>query len=357
MRNIGLLILSVIYSHSAPAKDYNGTAMLNILGKSEYSGEFKAFSSFWQLDKKHESSANGIKVYVNDITSQVDTLLICGVNCAGVVSNFNSYTSPLPFLIKPTDTLQSIAAKSETSYKEAGPNQVLFEKAGVSFIISFDEGKMNWLKFFPNKLSNQTVTPAGEVKAAPVERPAAPEKTETARRQIESEVMKTEPVMQAPAEVTDNSSKYSSFKKAVLDVFNSCRQTGFANIKTSVRKGYNFWNYKYTYTTRVKIPGEKYNMLYSFPFDHSPLDFVSVLYEGSAAGSDLQKVHSLFEGRLLKEFTKEEGWVAACLPNAESKTITDVEVRHERYGAIILDYSKNPKGQHILYLRFLFYAS
>jgi len=69
---------------------------------------------------------------------------------------------------------------------------------------------------------------------------------------------------------------------AIMNVIASGEEEMFKDIKKEAAPRSNFWNYKYTYTTSVKIPGEKYNMLYSFPFQSSQLDFVSVLEETEA---------------------------------------------------------------------------
>ncbi len=149
----------------------------------------------------------------------------------------------------------------------------------------------------------------------------------------------------------------SAFKRAIMDVFFSYRQSAFSSIKTGNRSSGNFWNYKYTYATKLKIPGEKFNMLYSFPFPTSQLDFVSVLVEGDSYDANFTTVYKQMEKRLMENFPSSEGWVTSCLPNKESGLLSDLEVKNEKYGSIVLDYSKSPKGRHVLYLRFLLYSN
>ncbi len=147
------------------------------------------------------------------------------------------------------------------------------------------------------------------------------------------------------------------FKKALMNVFIAYKESNFYSIKSSPRTYNNFWNYQYTYATKLKIPGEKFNMLYSFPFIGSPLDFVSVIKEADAYDASFATTYKDFEKKLMQSFPASEGWVSSCIPNKESKTLSDLEFNHDSYGSVVLDYSRNPKGRHILYLRFLLYST
>ncbi|MFN8300420.1 MAG: hypothetical protein U0T75_15065 [Chitinophagales bacterium] len=173
-----------------------------------------------------------------------------------------------------------------------------------------------------------------------------------------SKVSKTKAAAEATVFVEDPALKNASaFKRGIMNVFNSYRQSAFSNIKVANRGTGNFWNYKYTYSTRLKIPGEKFNMLYSFPFPTSQLDFVSVLAEGDGFDESFRTTYKQMEQRLMENFPASEGWVTSCLPNKESGLLSDLEVKNEKYGSIVLDYSKSPKGRHVLYLRFLLYSN
>ena len=149
----------------------------------------------------------------------------------------------------------------------------------------------------------------------------------------------------------------SPFKRAILDVFKAYRESNFATIRDGLNHVANFWNYKFTYRTKHKIPGEKFNMLYSFPFASSQLDFVSVLHEGEETDPVFQTTYKAFEKKLMESFPAKDGWVASCISNKESKTLSDLEFRNDKYGAVVLDYSKSPAGKSVLYLRFLFFSS
>lgn len=152
-----------------------------------------------------------------------------------------------------------------------------------------------------------------------------------------------------------DSAEVSPFKKAILDVLKSFRESGYWDIRTAARTGSNFWGYKFTYTTRLKIPGEKFNMLYCFPFDYSKPDFVSVLKESSGYDSSFEAVYRQFEKKLLKEFTPAEGWTGSCIINVGQEKLPDLEFHHDYLGSVVLDYSRSAQGKYILYLRFLWY--
>lgn len=149
--------------------------------------------------------------------------------------------------------------------------------------------------------------------------------------------------------------KSYSFKTGILAVFNAFRESGFYSIKNSPRSSGNVWNYKYTYATKLRIPGEQYNMLYSFPFENSQMDFVSVLKE-SDSFDGFEAAYKEYEARLMESFPKSEGWIGTCLPNYDKSKISDFEIRNDKYGSVILDYCKTPRGRHVLYLRFLLYS-
>jgi hypothetical protein len=97
-------------------------------------------------------------------------------------------------------------------------------------------------------------------------------------------------------------------------------------------------------------------MVYSFPFAYSQLDFVSVLEETDKYDKNFEATYKKFEKRLTESLKANEGWSGRCLPNVDRSPISDVEFRHPTLGSVVLDYSKTPKGRHILYLRFLPYS-
>ena len=155
---------------------------------------------------------------------------------------------------------------------------------------------------------------------------------------------------------TASTTGHTQLHRAIMQVFNSWQQSSFSDLKAAERNSSNFWNYKYTYSTRVKIPGEKFNMVYSFPFVNSSLDFVSVIKEADTYDNSFQDLYKQFEKDLSTSFSKAEGWEGRCLPNTDDSKLSDLEYKHPKYGSVILDYSRNPKGKHVLYLRFVPYS-
>ncbi len=289
------------------ANEYQGENLSQILGVHTTSTEFKAISDSWKLDNNFESGTAGLKLYVSKTSSRVESILIAGEDLRIGTTYFSKYSSLLPFGISLSDNAESLRVKLGEGQKQSGNNLMKFYKADLAFEIlftDFNSSKIKLLKFFS--------------------KPASP---------------------------------LSAFRSAIMDVFSSYRDSNFYSIKGSERSNNNFWKYKFTYSTKLKIPGEKFNMLYSFPFDSSPLDFVSILKESDTFDSNFAVVYKDFEKKLMQNFPQSDGWIASCIPNKESKTLSDLEFRNDKYGAIVLDYSKNPNGKHILYMRFLLFSS
>jgi hypothetical protein len=144
------------------------------------------------------------------------------------------------------------------------------------------------------------------------------------------------------------------FYNAIMNVIESGEEEMFKDIKREATPKANFWNYKYTYATSVSIPGEKYNMLYSFPFQSSQLDFVSVLEESDGPSPTIEAKYKEVEAKLKEYFKPSEGWTYHYTINQEDpKGIKDFELKNPKLGSIVLDHSINPYGKHVLYLRFL----
>ena len=148
--------------------------------------------------------------------------------------------------------------------------------------------------------------------------------------------------------------KDDPFYKAIMKVIESGEEEMFKDIKKDPAGRTNFWNYKYTYTTSISIPGEKYNMLYSFPFQTSQLDFVSVIEETDGAGNTIKAKYAEIEAKLKEVFQPSDGWSYSYTVNPEEPNgLKDFEVKNAKLGSIILDFSINPYGKRVLYLRFL----
>jgi hypothetical protein len=158
----------------------------------------------------------------------------------------------------------------------------------------------------------------------------------------------------ANVQLIDKAKTYSPFRTAMNKVMESGINKYFENIKSEKRSSTNFWNYKYTYASKVKIPGEKYSLIYSFPFEDSQLDFVSVLYEG-AYSSTIETMYNDYKTKLLADFPTSEGWTVVYSPNTDKTKPADMEIKNPKIGSVVLDYHTNPRGQSVLYFRFLLY--
>lgn len=293
--------------HLQAANDYKGENLSMILGVNATSLEFKAFTESWKLDNNFESSGGGLKLYINKSNNHVESILVAGENLKIGNTYFSKCSSVLPFEISLNDNAAVLKEKLGEGHKHADKNLMKFYKGTVAIEILFAD--LNASKIKVLKLYSKPVV------------------------------------------------AFSAFRTAILDVFNAYRDSNFYSIKGSDRVSNNFWKYKFTYSTKLKIPGEQFNMLYSFPFTSSPLDFVSILKEADTYDASFEAVYKDFEKKLMQNFPQSDGWIAACIPNKESKTLSDLEFRNDRYGAVVLDYSKNPNGKHILYMRFLLFSS
>lgn len=157
------------------------------------------------------------------------------------------------------------------------------------------------------------------------------------------------------AKAKTDTAKISEFKSAILEVFRSYFEMKYWDIRTGARTAGNPWGYKNTYATRIKIPGEKYNMLYSFPSENSPMDFVSILKEADGFDKNFETAYRDYEKKLIKEFPASEGWVASCIVNTGAEKLPDVEIHKDNFGSVVLDFQRTPRGRYILFLRFLMY--
>ncbi|MFN8286750.1 MAG: hypothetical protein U0V74_08365 [Chitinophagales bacterium] len=407
-------ICSLAYS-----KDYTGNTLLDVLGKSVYSQEFKQFSEFWLLDKKLENTLGGIKLYAGK-TATIDTILIAGHDLNVNGTDYFICSSQLPFGVGLNDKTEDISSKLQAT-PLANANGLLFAGERYSVLLNNENGKIRWLKFFvSSKRTEAALTETPTVTATEKTEPFKQLQTNTAavaytentvsknaelKRSIEKSVFETSsasnaiaakstpsgnttttisrtvntesgnktrnedvkrsveksvfettaPVSAKTTTVTTTTVNVSTFKRAILDVFKSYKESAFSSIKGSDRGAGNFWNYKYTYSTKLKIPGEKFNMLYSFPFQTSALDFVSILHEGDSFDESFKTMYKDFEKKLMENFPASEGWTSSCIINKESASFSDLEFKNDKYGAVVLDYSKSPKGRHVLYLRFLLY--
>lgn len=387
--------------------DYTGNEMLSVLGKSVNSSDFKQYKDFWLLDNNYQNPYGGLKLAVNPTLEVVDTIVVAGYGYSANGSHYANCSSKLPYDIKLDDNMATIAQKMGVAgvYYDG---RASYHAGDYDMVVKYaDAGKIKWVKFFPNrsvfakpsvpalnvaavepvlpKVENvntesahvaetATASSNGSISRMDAARMAfenasysKPVHTETTKPKVNTPVTTTASAVTKPTApaatpaakpvAVASSSSTASFRQSIMGVFESWRNSGFYSIKGSPHTINNYWNYKYTYGTKLHIPGEKYNMLYSFPFDYSQLDFVSVLKESDYYDSSFDALYKDFEHKLMENFKQQDGWYASCLPNTDGSKLSDLEVRNDRYGSIILDYTKTPHGKHILYLRFLLYSN
>lgn len=346
-----VLFFVLLFSTPLKAIDYTGENLLSVIGMNPTAKEFKPIKEFWLLDKNLENEYGGIKFTVNPISGKVESITVAGENFASNGKKFLKCSSPLPYNILLTDDTAALQTKLGAGEKVMGRNTLRFYVKTITIEGSYTDlisGKISFIKFY----NGAKPEPVREVALEPTNSNAVKTKFDNKRKQLEAKVFTM------PDVAVDKTAKsISPFKKALLDVFKAYKESNFFSIKSGLRSGSNFWKYHYTYSTKLKIPGEKYNLLYSFPFQNSPLDFVSVIKESDGYDASFLSTYKDLEKKLMRDFPDTEGWVASCIPNKESKQLSDLEFTNERYGSIILDYSKNPNGKHILYLRFLLYSN
>jgi hypothetical protein len=352
--------VSVIFMAQSAAASYDGINLLAILGQSTSSQSYKDFKSYWVLDKDGQNPALGIKVYINPISDKIESIIITGTNTDLGGLNFKKCTARLPFNINLNDDTLTLVKKLGRGEKLIGRNTLKFYNHNTVIEASYTDlraGEISFLKFSSNDSHKvaaakpTTYTPAVNSPATiPVNKETGIDKHTVAEKPV------TASTGAQPKAKAKDAVPMTPFKKAILDVFKASKESSFDNIKTDTRKEGNFWKYKYTYNTQLKIPGEKYNMLYSFPFITSQLDFVVVLKESDSYEKSFDNLYHDFEKQLTTNFPASEGWISSCLPGKDKTQLPDLAFRNDKYGAVILDHSQNPQGRHILYLRFLLFA-
>jgi hypothetical protein len=319
----------------ATAMEYTGNNIITVLGENPSSENFNQFKTYWLLDATLQNPNSGIRLYTDKAGNRIDTVLLSGYG----YENFRTCSSALPFGIALTDNVEAIKKKVGSDMVKHG-DDYFFNGPGVVLRVHYlSYGRIQSLRVYKGKLS--ILSEATTLTTKPV---VATTGGSTVR---------------IPNVITTNVATTSGptpLHKAVMQVFNSWKESSFSSLKGSERQSGNFWDYKYTYSSRVKIPGEKFSMLYSFPFITSSLDYVSVLKEAETYDSSFETVYKQFEKDMSLSFSKAEGWQGRCLPNTDGSKLSDLEYKHPVYGSVILDYCRHPKGKHVLYMRFVPYS-
>lgn len=358
MKKLHSLLVMVLLLPVVHYGQFSGNDLLKILGESPSSSNFEKFKQQWGLNTNFQNPENGIELKLNRATGKADTLVLSGYGYSSAGITFKLFSSPTPYGITFSDNVDALQRKTGSSSIKVDKG-FLLQSAGTMVLVNYvSYGKIQSLKFFGGSsvlvtaTDNQSSSVAATRSNTSVMVPVTSASKELANASVPKTEIKPSPVAATP-EKTPSPATTALLKSAILRIFRSFRESSFSNLKTTERKEGNAWNYKYTYHTNVKIPGEKFNMLYSFPFAHSQLDFVSVLEESDIYDKNFEAVYKSFEKQLTETLKPAEGWTGKCMPNHDKSPLSDVEFRHPQYGSVILDYSKTPKGKHILYLRFL----
>ena len=374
-------ILVLLCTYTSFAGNYSGNRILEILGEPKIGEATSAFRTEYLLDKILKNPEFGVKLSATRDENPVITALT--LTNAGFEINeipFKQYKGAMPFGLTWEDTEETLTAKLG-SPKANSEEKVKFKKDGISIFVFFKNAahkKITHYKFSQNITAigpyridgNHDVVNAKTAEATPTKNDGTKDvaldtKNSTANRisnarnaanAATAAAVATKPAtFGATVSAAATMKSKSPFYNAIMNVFESGEDELFKDMKRGSFGQANFWNYKHTYATNISIPGEKYNMLYSFPFATSQLDFVSVLEETEGGSMvDLQAKYVEIENKLKEDFKLNEGWVYNYIPNHDNpKGPKDFELKNSKLGSVVLDHSINPQGKQVLYLRFL----
>lgn len=357
------------------AQKYQGDALLSILGQEKDSSDtYKAFAREWGLGRKTAMPEKGIKVNKNSETGRIIAISFAGKGYEVGDVKFNKFEGQMPFGLSMNDDYTTLRNKLGVPKKDA-ETVSKFAKNGLSIIATFSNKSktklqvvkislgFGVLEYNPNADENTDV--ATEAPAEPIKEVNQPttkeKKVEPSSTKEKITINETMPAdfsssKPAPRNTNASLSKKSEFYKRMMEVMEAGSESYFESIQEPTEAAVsNFWNYKYTHKSTVKIPGEKYNFIYRFPFSTSQKDFVVVLKEGNYDAS-FKQTYDEFLSKIKADFTPAEGWkYTNPLDENVNFPLKDFEAQNAMYGSIVLDYHQNPQGQSVLYLRFLLY--
>jgi len=352
LRSVYIFLLMSLSVHSVFADEYSGTKMLEILGEDRNSDAFTKFRTQYALDKTLKNPDLGIKLTASHDSASLITAI--ALTSAGYEMNgtrYKQFSATLPFSISFNDDLMALERKLGPGKSLDGDDKIKYKREGITINIFFknsEKKKIAYIKFTQNTGLIGPYRIDGNHDDPPVAELA---ETEPSHKSIKSEAGKA---AKKPLTKSKPRTSKDPFYNSIMNVIESGEDEMFRDIKKDAMTVPNFWNYKYTYSTSISIPGEKYNMLYSFPFESSQLDFVSVLEETDGPDPAIETKYNEIETKLKEYFKPSEGWTYSYTINSEDPYgVKDFELKNPKLGSIILDYSINPRGKHVLYLRFL----
>jgi hypothetical protein len=196
------------------ATGFTGNELLSVLGMKTSSTQFKQFRDYWQLDKQNLNYARGIKLFVNEISDRVESIVIVGENSQTSITKFSKYSASLPFGISLDDNVATLKSKLGEYEKLIGRSALKFYKDSIIIEASFtslSDGKISYLKFAQGVKITLPVITLREDKP----QPSAKDKMEARRRQLEKNTF-TQPGVDAGAKKPDT---IPAFKKAIMGCF------------------------------------------------------------------------------------------------------------------------------------------
>jgi hypothetical protein len=372
---LSLFLLFFSFSSFAFAQKYQGDALLSILGQQKDSSEtYKAFAREWGLGRKTAMPEKGIKVNKNSETGRIIAISFAGKGYEVGDVKFNKFEGQMPFGLSMNDDYTTLRNKLGVPKKDA-ETVSKFAKSGLSIIATFSNKSktklqvvkislgFGVLEYNPNADENTDV--ATEAPAEPIKEvnqlvtkekkvePSSSKEKITINETMPADFSSSKP---APRNTNASLAKKTEFYKRVMEVMEAGSESYFESIQEPSETAVsNFWNYKYTHKSTLKIPGEKYNFIYRFPFATSQKDFVVVLKEGNYDAS-FKQTYDEFLSKIKADFTPAEGWkYTNPLDENVNFPLKDFEAQNAKFGSIVLDYHQNPQGQSVLYLRFLLY--
>jgi len=351
--------------HPVSADSYSGNKILEILGEDRNGEAVREFKTQFILDKSLRNPALGIKLTAgHDSGSVITAVTLTAAGCDINDIKYKQFAGALPFDISFNDDANAIQQKFKDARGPEDDIRLKFKKDGITVNIYFKTAgkkKIMYIKFTQNigSVGPYRIDGGHDVPVASLA-PLTPEPAKNEAKPNAKTENKTVASLPTAATFSNKSPAATArasedpFYNSIMNVIESGEEEMFKDIKKAPTPKANFWNYKYTYSTSVSIPGEKYNMLYSFPFQSSQLDFVSVLAETDGASPVIQAKYAEVESKLKADFKPSEGWTYSYTVNPEDPNgPKDLELRNPKLGSIVLDYSINPYGKHVLYLRFL----
>ena len=372
---LSLFLLFFSFSSFAFAQKFQGDALLSILGQQKDSSEtYKAFAREWGLGRKTAMPEKGIKVNKNSETGRIIAISFAGKGYEVGDVKFNKFEGQMPFGLSMNDDYTTLRNKLGVPKKDAETFSK-FAKSGLSIIATFSNKSktklqvvkislgFGVLEYNPNADENTDV--ATEAPAEPIKEvnqlvtkekkvePSSSKEKITINETMPADFSSSKP---APRNTNASLAKKTEFYKRVMEVMEAGSESYFESIQEPSETAVsNFWNYKYTHKSTLKIPGEKYNFIYRFPFATSQKDFVVVLKEGNYDAS-FKQTYDEFLSKIKADFTPAEGWkYTNPLDENVNFPLKDFEAQNAKFGSIVLDYHQNPQGQSVLYLRFLLY--